>query len=68
MLLSSAANWNGPENNGDPDAPHGLAGVIMTLAYAPMLAWAPLLLLITAAYYVRRRRQDAAHLLTSPLS
>jgi hypothetical protein len=32
------------------------ATAVMTLAYAPMLAWGPLLLLVTAAYYVRRRR------------
>lgn len=53
-----AGNWYGPENNGGPDAPQGLAGAVMTVAYAPMLAWGPLLLLVTAAYYLRRRRGD----------
>ena len=56
LTVVSAVNWNGPENNGDPDAPQGVAGAVMTLAYAPMLAWGPLLLLVTAVYYVRRRR------------
>jgi hypothetical protein len=52
---TSAAMWFGPENNGDPDAPHGLAGFVMAVAYAPMLAWGPLLGAVTFAY-VRRRR------------
>ena len=68
ITVVAVAEWNGPENNGDPDAPHGLAGVVMAAAYAPMLAWAPLLLLVTTAYYVRRRRQAPAHLTTRPLS
>ena len=57
---TSALMWYGPENNGDPDAPHGLAGLIMTAAYAPMLAWGPLLGAVTAAYYVRRRRTSVS--------
>lgn len=53
---TSALLWFGPENNGDPDAPHGFAGVVMALCYAPMLAWGPLLGAVTVAYYLRRRR------------
>jgi hypothetical protein len=53
---TSAMMWFGPENNGDPDAPHGLAGFVMAAAYAPMLAWGPLLGAVTIAYYRRRRR------------
>ena len=55
---TSALMWFGPENNGDPDAPHGFAGFIMAAAYAPMLAWGPLLGAVTIAYGMRRRRQS----------
>ncbi len=51
---TSATMWFGPENNGDPDAPHGLAGFLMAVAYAPMLAWGPLLAAVTYAYHRRR--------------
>jgi len=54
--IVSAASWYGPENNGDPEAPQGLAGLVMTAAYAPMLLWGPLLAVVTAAYCLRRRR------------
>jgi hypothetical protein len=53
---TSALYWFGPENNGDPEAPHGLAGFLMTAAYAPLLLWGPLLGAVTVAYYLRRRR------------
>ncbi|MFF9768529.1 hypothetical protein ACF1GT_18270 [Streptomyces sp. NPDC014636] len=43
----------GPLDN--PDFPHGTAGVIMDVCYAPMLAWGPLVAALTIAY-VRRRR------------
>lgn len=39
------------------DSPNGVAGVIMTVAYAPMLAWGPLLGVVTVAYHLRRRQQ-----------
>lgn len=55
---SSALMWFGPENNGDPEAPHGFAGFIMAVCYAPLLAWGPLLAAVTVAYYRRRRRQS----------
>lgn len=51
--------WFGPENNGDPDAPHGLAGLVMAACYAPLLAWGPMLGIVTVAYYVRRRRHSS---------
>jgi integral membrane sensor domain MASE1 len=54
---TSALMWFGPENNGDPDAPHGFAGFVMAAAYAPMLAWGPLLAAVTTAY-LRRRRDE----------
>ncbi|MFJ8433585.1 hypothetical protein ACIQ9P_20010 [Kitasatospora sp. NPDC094019] len=43
----------------DPEAPQGLAGVVMTLCYLPMLAWGPLVAAVTFAYARRtlgRRR------------
>ncbi len=43
----------------DPDAPQGLAAVVMTLCYLPMLAWGPLVAAVTFAYARRtlgRRR------------
>ncbi|HEX6420702.1 MAG TPA: hypothetical protein VFZ77_19525 [Acidimicrobiales bacterium] len=57
---TSAAMWFGPENNGDPEAPHGVAGFVMAASYAPMLAWGPLLGAVTVAYCLRRRRQRGA--------
>ena len=51
--------WNGPAA-GDPDAPyypHGFAAAVMTACYAPMLAWGPLLAVVTVAYCVRRTRR-----------
>jgi hypothetical protein len=59
VVSVSALAWNGPENNGNPDAPQGLAGLVMTAAYAPLLAWGPLLALVTVAYWRRRRSAPA---------
>jgi hypothetical protein len=56
IAVPTVAVWNGPDNMGDPDAPQGLSGVVMTAAYAPMLAWPPLLAALTVAYWLRRRR------------
>ncbi|GAA2275156.1 MULTISPECIES: hypothetical protein [Kitasatospora] len=52
----SASGWYGPGAMGGPDAPHGLAGHIMTACYAPLLAWGPLLAVVAADYYRRSRR------------
>ena len=54
VAVPTVALWNGPENMGDPDAPQGLAGLVMTACYAPMLAWPPLLAALTVAYWRRR--------------
>jgi hypothetical protein len=67
ITVSSAFLWNTPANNGDPGAPHGVAGLVMTVCYAPLLAWGPLLAVVTVAYAVRRRRGQPAGR-TSPLS
>ncbi|CAN3982344.1 hypothetical protein [Kitasatospora purpeofusca] len=43
----------------DPEAPQGLAAVVMTLCYLPMVAWGPLVAAVTFAYARRtlgRRR------------
>jgi len=54
VAVPTVALWNGPDNMGDPDAPQGLAGLVMTACYAPMLAWPPLLAALTVAYWRRR--------------
>ena len=55
IAVPTVLQWNGPENMGDPDAPQGFAGLVMTASYAPMLAWPPLLAILTAHYFRRRR-------------
>jgi hypothetical protein len=56
ITVVSALGWSDPENMGDPDAPQGLAGLVMTACYAPLLAWGPLLAAVTVAYVLRRTR------------
>lgn len=51
-----AMNWSSPENMGHPDSPHGFAGLVMTACYVPLLAWGPLLAMVTVAYVRRRTR------------
>ncbi|WP_199829727.1 hypothetical protein [Streptomyces sp. MMG1121] len=43
----------GPLDN--PDFPHGTAGVIMDVCYAPLLGWGPLVAALCIAYARRRR-------------
>ncbi|MFJ9769736.1 hypothetical protein ACIRVF_00630 [Kitasatospora sp. NPDC101157] len=46
-------------NLAEPDAPHGFAGLVMTAAYLPLVAWGPLLGAVTVDYARRtlwRRR------------
>jgi hypothetical protein len=57
IVVTMALSWTDPDANGGPDAPHGVAGLVMTACYAPLLAWGPLLAVVTVAYAVRRRRQ-----------
>ncbi|WP_327587841.1 hypothetical protein OHA25_13230 [Nonomuraea sp. NBC_00507] len=45
---------SGPLTN--PDFPQGAARTIMNLCYAPLLAWGPLIIALTAAYAHRRHR------------
>jgi hypothetical protein len=37
-----------------PDFPHGTPGLVMKVCYAPLLAWGPLVIAVTAAYTRRR--------------
>lgn len=46
----------GPLDN--PDFPHGIAGVIMGFCYAPLLAWGPLVAVLTIAYARRRTTEQ----------
>lgn len=43
---------DGPHDN--PDFPHGTAGDVMVLCYAPLLLWGPLVIALTIAYARRR--------------
>lgn len=54
ITFATAWFWNGV-NAADPTAPRGLGYWAMTLPYAPMLLWGPLLAILTVAYWRRRR-------------
>ncbi len=56
IAVPTVALSSGPDNMGDPDAPQGLAGAVLTATYAPMLAWPLLLAALTVAYWLRRGR------------
>ncbi|MEV6209312.1 hypothetical protein [Kitasatospora sp. NPDC051914] len=49
--------WSSPENMGSPEAPHGFAGLVMTLCYLPLVAWGPLLGAVTIDYARRTLRR-----------
>jgi hypothetical protein len=45
-----------------PPLPHtGWAGLGVQLCYSPLVAWGPLLAIVTVAYYLRRTRPNANH-------
>ena len=52
MSLYAATNWSAAM--ADPVSPDGFAAAVMTVAYAPLLAWGPLLAILTVHYYRRR--------------
>ncbi|MFE6778358.1 hypothetical protein [Streptomyces sp. NPDC057702] len=56
ITVAGALEWNGPQAMGAPESPDGGHYWLMTLCYLPLLAWGPLLALVTVAYYRRRRR------------
>lgn len=57
ISVFGALTWNSPDTMGSPSAPTGTAYWVMTLCYAPLLLWGPLLAVATTAYY-RRRHQN----------
>jgi hypothetical protein len=66
IMLTSVVRW-GIFSNSDPDLPRGFARQVMIVSYAPLLAWGPLLAVVTVSYAVRRRRRQPAAR-TSPVS
>ncbi|MFF8269847.1 hypothetical protein ACF059_20995 [Streptomyces sp. NPDC016562] len=54
ITFATAWFWNGV-NAADPTWPRGIGYWAMTLPYAPMLLWGPLLAVLTGAYWRRRR-------------
>jgi len=56
ICVEGAAGWG---NQFDvTGSPSGGAAALMTTVYAPMLAWGPLLGIVTVAYYIRRRNHS----------
>ncbi|WP_234326980.1 hypothetical protein [Streptomyces sp. NRRL WC-3742] len=53
--LALLGGW--AHNMADPDSPHGLGGVVMTLAYLPLVFWGPLLGIVAIDYARRARRR-----------
>ncbi|MFI5766562.1 hypothetical protein ACIA8F_37230 [Streptomyces sp. NPDC051563] len=49
-----AIGWNDPGNMGAPGSPTGAAYWVMTACYLPLVAWGPLLAVVTVAYHRRR--------------
>ncbi|OCC08237.1 hypothetical protein [Streptomyces sp. PTY087I2] len=54
ITISGAFNWNDADNMGAAGSPEGVHYWVMTACYLPLLAWGPLLAVVTAAYYYRR--------------
>ncbi|MEU6867621.1 hypothetical protein ABZ924_31025 [Streptomyces sp. NPDC046876] len=55
--MAACGGWN--DEMSGADAPKGGSAWLMTACYAPLLAWGPLLAVVTVAYYRRRRGQQA---------
>lgn len=53
--VMGAIGWNDPGNMGAPGSPTGVAYWVMTACYLPLVAWGPLLAVVTVAYHRRRR-------------
>ncbi|MFD3655276.1 hypothetical protein [Streptomyces sp. NPDC058620] len=56
ITLTGAFGWNDADNMGAAGSPDGGHYWLMTACYLPLLAWGPLLAVVTVAYYRRRRR------------
>lgn len=54
--VTGALEWNAVDNMGAAGAPEGFKRLLMTACYVPLLAWGPLLFVVTVAYARRRRR------------
>jgi hypothetical protein len=48
--------WNSPENMGAEGSPEGIAYWVMTVVYAPLLLWGPLLAVVAIASFRIRTR------------
>ncbi|WP_405493395.1 hypothetical protein [Streptomyces sp. NBC_00096] len=66
--VMGAIGWNAPGNMGAPGAPTGLAYGVMTACYLPLVAWGPLLAVVTVAYHHRRRSASPVRRRTHPAS
>lgn len=55
ITVNGAFSWNDADNMGAAGSPDGFHYWLMTACYLPLLAWGPLLAVVTAAYYRRRR-------------
>ncbi|MFD9336232.1 hypothetical protein ACFWBF_17740 [Streptomyces sp. NPDC060028] len=53
--VMGAIGWNNPGNMGAPGSPTGVAYWVMTACYMPLVAWGPLLAVVTIDYHRRRR-------------
>ncbi|WP_236075466.1 hypothetical protein [Streptomyces coffeae] len=58
ITVIGAFIWNAPENLADISDPYGPLYWLQTACYAPLLAWGPLLGVVTVAYYRRRRAAE----------
>ncbi|MFD5099816.1 hypothetical protein [Streptomyces albidochromogenes] len=56
ITFTGAFGWNDADNMGAVGSPDGARYWLMTACYLPLLAWGPLLAVVTVAYYRRRRR------------
>ncbi|MEV5599580.1 hypothetical protein [Streptomyces sp. NPDC052496] len=57
VTVSGALSWNDADTMGGAGSPRGGHYWLMTACYLPLLAWGPLLAIVTVAYYRRRRRE-----------
>jgi hypothetical protein len=60
ITITAALGWahagdTMPVGSMAPD-PHHIYAIVMTLCYAPLLAWGPLLAAVTIQYHMRRRK------------
>jgi len=68
ITVVGAFAWNDADNMGAAGSPDGGHYWIMTMSYLPLVAWGPLLAVVTVAYHRRRHaeRRAAANIDTGP--